>query len=71
LSRAFSPDKYKYIMLMMVDAHLHSHVIARYQTAHNFLEKEWKDSGWPTLPQLADGEDLQTDPLLIAIRDRQ
>ncbi len=69
LGQAFSPDKYNYLMLMMIDAHLHFHVIPRYHEPRNFFNKEWRDGGWPALPQLSDGGDLQNDPVLIEIRD--
>lgn len=69
LARSFGPAKYNYIMLMMVDLHLHFHVIPRYDRMLNFAGLEWKDAGWPGLPQLGDGANLAESPVLVDIRD--
>lgn len=53
LAEAFSPDKMNYLMLMMVDAHLHLHVLPRYGRSVDFSGLTWTDAGWPALPQLA------------------
>jgi len=69
LTVAFTPDKYNYIMLMMVDVHLHFHVIPRYSQPREFGGVTWKDSGWPALPALGEGAAFQQDAVLTAIRD--
>jgi diadenosine tetraphosphate (Ap4A) HIT family hydrolase len=69
LSAAFRPDKLNFIMLMMVDAHLHFHVIPRYAAARDLLSIRWVDNGWPSLPSLNDGSQYQGDPALTGIRD--
>jgi len=69
LSAAFHPDKFNYIMLMMVDAHLHFHVIPRYATLREFSGVHWVDAGWPTVPTLGDGSSYQNDPVLPTIRE--
>lgn len=69
LIRSFNPSKFNYVMLMMVDLHLHFHVIPRYERLIDFGGIQWKDNGWPALPQLGDGTDLQEDPILLLIRD--
>ena len=43
-------------MLMMVDAHLHFHVIPRYSKAIEFADYVWTDEKWPTPPDLAGKE---------------
>ncbi len=48
-------DKINYLMLMMVDPHVHLHVIARYSESRVFEGVEFKDTGWPAVPQLGDG----------------
>ena len=53
LGRAVSYQKINYLMLMMVDPHVHFHVIPRYEG-----EREWgalsvTDAGWPGPPALA------------------
>ena len=51
---AFKPyDKINYLMLMMVDPHVHFHVIPRYAGMQAFGGVEFPDSGWPGPPDLA------------------
>lgn len=69
LKKSFNPSKFNYIMLMMVDNHLHFHVIPRYDRVINFGDREWKDNGWPALPQLSDGSELQNDAILAIIKN--
>ena len=56
LKSAFNYDKINYLMLMMVDPHLHFHVIPRYSKATNFDGTMWKDANWPTPPDLGGRE---------------
>lgn len=46
-------DKINYLMLMMVDPHVHFHVIPRYAAAQRFEDVEFPDTGWPGQPNLA------------------
>lgn len=52
LKKAFSYNRINYLMLMMVDPHLHFHVIPRYEEAQLFEGTMWKDENWPTPPDL-------------------
>lgn len=70
LRSAFQIDKLNYLMLMMVDAHLHFHVIPRYATPRQFAEISWVDAGWPTLPALNEGAAYQNHPVLAEICER-
>lgn len=63
------PDKMNYIMLMMVDKHLHFHILPRYAETKTFASLEWVDSGWPKPPTLNDYEDRASSPVLLEIRD--
>ena len=54
LKAAFDYDIMNYLMLMMVDNHVHYHAIPRYSGMRNFAGLEWVDNGWPSLPLLAD-----------------
>jgi len=47
-------ERINYLMLMMVDPHVHFHVIPRYEGVRSFAGAEFPDSGWPALPALAD-----------------
>jgi len=51
LSR-FGAEKINYLMLMMVDPHVHFHVIPRYPANVLFEEINFTDPGWPGLPEL-------------------
>ena len=42
-----------YLMLMMVDPHVHFHVIPRYAKPRRFADIDFPDSGWPGQPNLA------------------
>ena len=68
LKTAFKPDKFNYLMLMMVDPHVHFHVLPRYAEPRTFAGREWKDEGWPGIPAL--GGDPAPDEALGEIRDR-
>lgn len=52
LGRAFAYDKINYLMLMMVDPHVHFHVIPRYSTPQSFDGHEFADAGWPGPPTM-------------------
>ena len=56
LQAAFAYDKINYLMLMMVDPHVHFHVIPRYRSSRNCLNMEFEDNSWPKPANL--GEDL-------------
>lgn len=52
--KAFRPwDKINYLMLMMVDPHVHFHVVPRYSQTQNFGDMSFPDKGWPAAPDLA------------------
>jgi diadenosine tetraphosphate (Ap4A) HIT family hydrolase len=46
-------DRINYLMLMMVDPHVHFHVIPRYQATREFGTLSLPDKGWPGPPDLA------------------
>ncbi|MDP7142118.1 MAG: HIT family protein [Alphaproteobacteria bacterium] len=54
LGNLFAFNKINYMMLMMVDPHVHYHVIPRYEQTKEFAGIESVDAGWPALPQLGD-----------------
>lgn len=67
LKKAFNMEKMNYIMLMMVDYHIHYHVIPRYAQDKVFADTNFKDLGWPKPPVL-DAEPLDIG-VLHKIRD--
>lgn len=56
LSISFDYKIMNYLMLMMVDHHVHYHVIPRYDGEKEFMETKWIDSGWPALPAMGDNQ---------------
>jgi len=56
LGYCFNYDKMNYIMLMMVDNHVHYHVIPRYSHPVNFAGKLYEDKFWPKPPVLDTGD---------------
>ncbi len=52
LKQAFGFDKINYLMLMMLDPHVHFHVIPRYGEAKEFGGTVFQDHGWPAVPDL-------------------
>ena len=55
----FKPfKKINYLMLMMVDPHVHMHVIPRYSDLQVFDEIEFPDKGWPGQPDLKSAPEL-------------
>lgn len=52
LGRTVGYKRLNYLMLMMVDPHVHFHVIPRYEGAREWGSKEFVDAGWPKVPDL-------------------
>ena len=52
LAAAVDCAKLNYMMLMMVDPHVHFHVIPRYEGSRTFGTIDFPDVGWPKLPDL-------------------
>ncbi|MFN2427518.1 MAG: HIT family protein [Candidatus Binatia bacterium] len=55
LNACFGYDKINYLMLMMVDPHVHFHVIPRYAQRKERYGLEWIDAAWPKPPDLSAG----------------
>jgi diadenosine tetraphosphate (Ap4A) HIT family hydrolase len=53
LTRAVDYRRLNYLMLMMVDPHVHFHVLPRYEGAREWEGREFVDVGWPRVPDLA------------------
>lgn len=68
LRHRFACDKVNYLMLMMVDPHVHFHVLPRYARSRDFHNcRSFADEGWPGPPDLAGGS--RDEDLLRAVRD--
>ncbi len=53
LTQAVRYQKINYLMLMMVDPHVHFHVIPRYEGARDGEGLSITDAGWPGQPDLS------------------
>ena len=53
-------DRINYLMLMMVDPHVHFHVIPRYSDDREFDGLLFVDAGWPKTPDLTQAVILDT-----------
>ena len=60
LARFTGYARLNYLMLMMVDPHVHFHVIPRYEGAREWGGVAFPDAGWPAVPQL--GEAVKLEP---------
>lgn len=62
LKISFRCDVINYLMLMMLDKHVHYHIFPRYERSVEILGEVWKDESWPSVPQLG-GEQLLSERL--------
>ena len=61
LKAAISYERINYMMLMMVDPHVHFHVIPRYSGERSAAGITIGDAGWPKVPDLASAVPLDED----------
>ena len=69
LKTEFGAERMNYLMLMMVDPHVHFHVIPRYSQAPELGGHSIADAGWPGLPDMGSAREAET-ALISGIRDR-
>ncbi|MGJ0237024.1 HIT family protein [Novosphingobium fluoreni] len=63
--------KLNYLMLMMVDPHVHFHVIPRYEGSREWQGKQFPDAGWPKVPDLSAAVALSEDDIADLVRQLQ
>ena len=59
LARFTGYARLNYLMLMLVDPHVHFHVIPRYEGAREWGGVGFPDAGWPAVPQLGEAVNLE------------
>lgn len=72
LHGVFRYDKINYLMLMMVDPHVHFHVLPRYGAPREFADMRFADPGWPGPPDLSQAPAVADDAmhaLIVALRE--
>ncbi len=57
-AKLFANAKINYLMLMMVDPHVHFHVLPRYGAPVTFEGATYTDPGWPGQPNLGASDGL-------------
>ena len=62
-------EKLNYLMLMMVDPHVHFHVIPRYEGTRTWKGVEFTDAGWPAVPALPEAVVLTPDQVGWLVAD--
>ena len=62
LKSIFDYDVNNYLMLMMMDKHVHYHVFPRYENPIEILGNTWNDEKWPAVPEVL-GESLSDEKL--------
>ena len=67
LTALFAPEKFNYLMLMMVDPNVHFHVIPRYSAEKTFAGVPFTDTGWPKLPDMAHDHGLSDDAFMTLL----
>ena len=68
LKRLVNFDKINYLMLMMVDSHVHFHVFPRYAGRRSVAGTSLTDSGWPGLPDLSSAVVLDSASLEAVVQ---
>lgn len=57
----FGAQKFNYLALMMVDPHVHFHVLPRYDTPPVFQDTQFPDANWPGPPDLTISQPQSAD----------
>jgi diadenosine tetraphosphate (Ap4A) HIT family hydrolase len=61
LREAVEYERINYLMLMMVDPHVHFHVIPRYEGERSGCGLTIADAGWPKVPALGEAVELEPE----------
>ena len=61
-------ERINYLMLMMVDPHVHFHVVPRYDGGREWNGIEFPDAGWPGPPDLKAAVTLDAEQIAL-LRD--
>lgn len=64
LANLVSHQKLNWLMLMMVDPHVHFHLIPRYEGTREWEGQTFEDKAWPGPPVLSDAVKLSDNQIL-------
>lgn len=56
-------ERINYLMLMMVDPHVHFHVFPRYSEPRQWQGQQFPDAGWPSVPELKAAVQLSAEQI--------
>ncbi|KEQ55259.1 HIT family protein [Sphingobium chlorophenolicum] len=65
LAQAVGYEKINYLMLMMVDPHVHFHVLPRYEGSREHAGILVPDAGWPGQPDLGSAAKLSPEQIAM------
>tara|TARA_B100001564_G_scaffold202994_1_gene170755 strand:+ start:3545 stop:3970 length:426 start_codon:yes stop_codon:yes gene_type:complete len=68
LQKKLGANKINYIALMMVDPHVHFHIIPRYSSKITINKKNYYDIYWPKPPNILDKIDIDESEKLCLIK---
>lgn len=69
LTQMLSYQKINYLMLMMVDPHVHFHVVPRYDSVKEYSGVFFEDKGWPAAPDLGFNNDIGARVFDVVLSD--
>lgn len=69
LKRAVDYARINYLMLMMVDRHVHFHVLPRYEGSRTLAGVTIADAGWPAVPKLGEAVTLSEGQVAAMIAE--
>ena len=69
LRSAVRYERLNYLMLMMVDPHVHFHVIPRYSGVRTIAGRDLADGGWPGPPDLKSAVALGPEEIARAVSE--
>jgi diadenosine tetraphosphate (Ap4A) HIT family hydrolase len=69
LARFVAYERINYLMLMMVDPHVHFHAIPRYSEPRRWKEMVFPDEGWPGPPRLDVAVRLDAEQLAALVTE--
>lgn len=67
LAKAVGYEKINYLMLMMVDPHVHFHIIPRYEGTRSHADLTVPDTGWPKAPDLGAAVTLDEEQIATTV----
>lgn len=67
LGQALAHDGLNYHALMMVDPHVHFHVIPRYAAPRRVIGRKFTDPWWPRPAEITAGEELDDEELAALV----